>query len=140
MDGKLVEEAYSHLGLTTTSFVATSVEGQPHVRAMMLIRWGGRFYYATGTRDNKVKEMMRNPRVEVCVPVGEAGKEGSLRLTGSVDFVYDEDVKAEVFGCVGFAEALWGQPENPEFTLLEFKPVRLQYMRPGTMEVMSAEL
>jgi hypothetical protein len=57
-----------------------------------------------------------------------------------VDFVYDEDVKAEIFGCVGFAEAFWGQPENPEFTLMEFKPVRLQYMRPGTIEIMSAEL
>ena len=140
MDGKLVEEAYGHLGLTTTSFVATSAEGQPHVRAMMLIRRGGRFYYTTGTGDTKVKEMMRNPRVEVCVLLGEADNGGSLRLTGSVDFVYDENVRAEVFGCVGFAEAIWGQPENPEFTLLEFKPVRLQYMRSGTMEIMSAEL
>ncbi|MFH2110223.1 MAG: pyridoxamine 5'-phosphate oxidase family protein [Candidatus Bathyarchaeota archaeon] len=140
MDGKLVDEAYSHLGLTTTSFVATSVEGQPHVRAMMLIKRSGGFYYTTGTRDAKVQEMVMNPRVEVCIPVGDAGKEGSVRLTGSVEFVYDEDVKAEIFGCVGFAEAFWGQPENPEFTLLKFKPVRLQYMRHGTMEILSAEL
>jgi len=140
MDRKLVEEAYGHLGLTTTSFVATCVEGQPQVRAMMLIKQGSRFYYTTGTRDAKVQEMVRNPRVEVCVPVGDAGREGSVRLTGSVEFVYDEDVRAEIFGCVGFTEAFWGQPENPEFTLLEFKPVRLQYMRPGTMDITSVEL
>ena len=140
MDRKLVEEAYSHLGLTTTSFVATCVEGQPLVRAMMLIKQGSRFYYTTGTRDAKVKEMMRNPRVEVCVLLGEADSGGSLRLTGSVEFVYDEDVKAEVVGCAGFAEGIWGEPGNPDYTLLEFKPERLQYMRPGTIEIKTVEL
>jgi len=42
MDGKLVDEAFSHLGLTTVSFLATCEDGQPHVRPMMLIRRGGR--------------------------------------------------------------------------------------------------
>jgi len=140
MDRKLVEEAYGHLGSVATSFVATCLEGQPHVRAMMLIRRDGGLYYATGTRDTKVKEMMRNPRVEVCVLLGEADSGGSLRLTGSVEFVYDEDVKVEVFGCAGFAEGIWGEPGNPDYTLLEFKPVRLQYMRPGTIEIKTTEL
>jgi uncharacterized pyridoxamine 5'-phosphate oxidase family protein len=140
MDKRLVDEAFSHLGFTTVSFLATCEGGQPHVRPVMLIRRGGRLYFATGTRDAKVREAAANPRAEVCVMVGDEDTGGSVRLTGDLSVVYNEDVRADIFGCVGFVQSFWQEPGNPGFTLLEFKPERLQYMRPGTTEIMSAEL
>jgi general stress protein 26 len=140
MDSKLVDEAFSHLGLTTVSFLATCEGGQPHVRAMMLIRKGDGLYFATGTRDAKVREATKNPRAEVCVMVGDEDSGGSVRLTGALRVVYDEDVRADIFQCVGFAESFWQEPGNPDFTLLEFRPSRLQYMQPGTTEIRSTEL
>jgi len=140
MDKKLVNEAYGHLGLTTVSFLATCEGGQPHVRAMMLIRRGGRLYFATGTRNDKVQEAVANPRAEVCVMLGDEDTGGSIRLTGALAVVYDEDVKADIYNCVGFAQSFWQEPVDPDFTLLEFRPERLQYMRPGTTEILSSEL
>ena len=140
MDSRLVDEAFSHLGLTTVSFLATCEGGQPHVRPMMLIRRSGRLYFATGTRDAKVREATGNPRAEVCVMMGDEDTGGSVRLTGVLRVVYDEDVRADIYGCVGFAQSFWQEPGDPAFTLLEFRPGRLQYMQPGTMEIRSTEL
>jgi len=140
MDCRLVDEAFSHLGLTTVSFLATCECGQPHVRAMMLIQRGDALYFVTGTRDAKVREATKNPKAEVCVMVGDEDSGGSVRLTGALSVVYNEDLRADIFQCVGFAQSFWQEPGDPAFTLLEFKPSRLQYMEPGTTEIRSTEL
>ena len=140
MSEKIVDEALGSLGQETVSYVATCDGGQPRVRPMMLIYVDGVFYYATGTSDAKVAEFMRNPKTEVCVLLGEGDDGGSLRVTGEMGFVYDEDVRAKIHGCVGFIQGFWAEPQDPGFTLLEFKPRMLQLMRPGTVEVLRADL
>jgi general stress protein 26 len=140
MSDEIVGEAFGSLGQETVSYVATCDGGQPHVRPMMLIYVDGVFYYATGTSDTKVAELMRNPKTEVCVLLGEGDNGGSLRMTGEMGFVYDEDARAKIHGCVGFTQSFWAEPQDPEFTLLEFKPRMLQLMRPGTIEILRADL
>jgi len=140
MSGDIVDEAFGNLGQETVSYVATCDGGQPRVRPMMLIIVDGVFYYATGTSDAKAAQLMRNPKTEVCVLLGEGDDGGSLRMTGEMVFVYDEDVRAKIHGCVGFIQGFWAEPQDPGFTLLEFKPRTLQLMRPGTIEVLRADL
>ena len=140
MSDEIVEEAFGSLSQETVSYVATCDGGQPRVRPMMLIYVDGVFFYATGTSDTKVAELMRNPRTEVCVLLGEGDDGGSIRMTGEMSFVYDEDVRAKIHGCVGFTQSFWEEPQDPGFTLLEFKPWTLQLMRPGTIEVVRADL
>ena len=103
---------------------------------MMQIYVDGVFYYATGTSDTNVAELMKNPKTEVCVLLGEGEDGRSLHVTGDMGFVYDEGVRAKIHGCVGF----WADPQDPEFTLLEFKPRTLQLMRPGSIEILRADL
>lgn len=107
---------------------------------MMLIYVDGVLYYATGTSDAKAAQLMRNPKTEVCVLLGEGDDGGSLRVTVEMGFVYDEDVRAKIHGSVGFIQGFWAEPQNPGFTLLEFKPRTLQLMRPGTIEILRADL
>jgi general stress protein 26 len=140
MDRELVDEAFSHIGPTTVGFLATCEGGQPHVRAMTLIRRKNRLFFTTGTENAKVREAAANPRAEVCVMMGNRDNEGSVRLTGTIGVVHDAEVKEDVFNCVGFAESFWQGPGDPNYTLLEFKPCRLQYMRPGTVEILSTEI
>ncbi len=140
MSGDIVDEAFGSLGQETVSYVATCDGGQPRVRPMMLIYVDGVFYYATGTSDAKAAQLMRNPKTEVCVLLGEGDDGGSLRVTGEMGFVYDEDVRAKIHGCVGFIQGFWAEPQDPGFTLLEFKPRTLQLMRPGTIEVLRADI
>ena len=133
MSEKIVEEAFGSLGQETVSYVATCDGGQPRVRPMMLIYVDGVFYYATGTSDAKAAQLMRNPKTEVCVLLGEGDDGGSLRMAGAMGFVYDEDVRAKIHG-------FWAEPQDQGFTLLEFKPWTLQLMRPGTIEILRADL
>jgi hypothetical protein len=37
-------------------------------------------------------------------------------------------------------QSFWVEPQDPGFTLLEFKPRTLQLMRPGTIEILRADL
>lgn len=140
MSNEIVDEAFGYLGQETVSYVATSDGGQPHVRPMMLIHVDGVFYYATGTTDAKVAQLMGNQKTEVCVHLGDGEDEGSIRMTGEMSFVYDEGVRAKIHGCVGFTQSFWEEPQDPGFTLLEFKPRKLQLMRPGTTEILRADL
>ena len=47
----------------------------------------------------------------------------------------DEDLRAEIHGCVGFIESFWEHPEDPAWVLIEVKPEYLELMRPGTMDI-----
>jgi len=110
MSDGIVEEAFGSLGQETVSYVATCDGGQPRVRPMMLINVDDVFYYATGTSDTKVAELMKNKKTEVCVLLGEGDDGGSLRMTGEMEFVYDEGVRAKIHGCVGFIQGMGGAP------------------------------
>jgi len=136
----IVEESLGYLGQQTVSYVATCEGGQPRVRAMMLLYIDGAFYYATGTRDAKVGQFMKNSKVEVCVLIGEGEDGGSLRLKGSMEFVTDTETRRRVYECVGFTQSFWDDPQHPDFTLLGFKPVHLQLMRPGTVEIVTSDI
>ena len=129
----LVEEALGYLEPIGVCYVATCVDDQPYVRAMMLIYREDRFFFATGSTDNKVGQITRNPRIEVCISIGD--DEGSLRLRGKMSFITDEDTRAEVHGCAGFIQGFWDNPQDPDYVLMEFKPEKLELMRPGTVEI-----
>jgi len=134
----LIKEALGYLEPIGVSFVATSVDNQPYVRAMMLIYHDNRFFYATGSTDNKVGQITRNPRVQVCMSI--ENDEGSLRLRGEMSFITDEDTRAEVHGCAGFIQGFWDNPQDPDFVLMEFKPDYLELMRPGSIEIVRTKM
>ena len=134
----LVEEALGFLEPIGVSYVATCVDGQPYVRAMMLIYRDDRFFFVTGSTDKKVGQITRNPRVEVCMPI--ENDEGSLRLRGEMSFITDKETRAEVYGSAGFIQGFWENPQDPDFVLLEFKPSYLELMRPGTIEILRTKI
>lgn len=136
----LIEEAYGYLGDTTTSYLATSLDDQPYVRAMMLIKKNDRFYYATGSTDGKNEQLIKNPKVEICVLLGEAENGGSLRIRGKADYISNEDTRAEVHECVGFIQSFWPNPQDPAWGLIEIKPESIELMRPGTMDIERSDI
>jgi uncharacterized pyridoxamine 5'-phosphate oxidase family protein len=131
----ITEDAYAFLGEITTSYLATSADDQPHVRAMMLIKKKGRYYYATGFDEPKAEQIRKNPKVEVCVLLGDEENGGSLRLRGKAEFVTDMKTRAEIHNCVGFIQSFWENPQDPAWVLIEVKPSYLELMRPGTMDI-----
>ena len=134
----LIEEAFGYLEPIGVSYVATCVDDQPYVRAMMLIYRDDRLFFATGSTDNKVGQITRNPKAEVCISI--ENDEGSLRLRGEMSFISNEDTRAEIHGCAGFIQGFWENPQDPDFVLLEFKPSYLELMRPGSVEILRTEM
>ena len=134
-DSDTLKEAFSHLEQLQVSYMATIEDKQPRVRAMMLIYHEGKFYYATDSSDEKVTQVTLNPKVEICVLLGEGDDSGSLRITGLAEFVYNEDTRSGIHGCIGFIQSFWENPQNPAFILWKIKPQEIRYMRPGTMEI-----
>ena len=72
------------------SYLATVEGDQPHVRALGF--WFADetgFYFQTGAVKELYKQIVKNPKVEVCFhkPGGMAGT--MLRITGKVEFVED---------------------------------------------------
>jgi general stress protein 26 len=102
---------------------------------MMLIYHEGKFYYASDSGDEKVSQVTFNPKIEICVLLGEGDNGGSLRISGIAEFVYNEDTRRNIHGCIGFIQSFWENPQDPGFVLLEIKPNEIRYMRPGTMEI-----
>ena len=133
----LVEEALGYLEPIGVSYVATCVDGQPYVRAMMLIHRDDRFFFATGSTDNKVGQITRNPKAEVCISI--ENDEGSLRLRGEMIFVTNEDTRTEIHGCASFIQGFWENPQDPDFVLLEFMPEKIELMRPGSVEIVRGD-
>ncbi len=134
----IAQDVYSYLGDMPISYLATSVDDQPYVRAMMLIKYNDRFYYATDATDGKVPQIKSNPKVEVCVLIGEG--DGALRMRGVLEFVTNEETRAEIHGCAGFIQGFWSNPQDPAFVLMEFKPNYLELMRPGSTNIERTEI
>ncbi len=134
----IVKDAYGYLGELPISYLATSVDDQPYVRAMMLINKEEKFYYATDVTDGKVGQIKRNPKAEVCVLIGEG--DGALRMRGLLEFVTNEDTRKEIHGCAGFIQGFWSNPQDPAFVLMEFKPNYLELMRPGSTKIERVEI
>jgi uncharacterized pyridoxamine 5'-phosphate oxidase family protein len=133
----VVDEALGYIEALDVAYLASCVDDQPYVRAMMLIKRNGKYYFATGSTDGKMSQLTRNPKVEVCIPIED---EGSVRLRGEICFITNEETRAEIHGCTGFIQGFWSDPTDPDFVLMEFKPNHLEYMRPGTVEIEKAEL
>ena len=133
----VVDEALGYVEALGVAYLASCVDDQPFVRAMMLIKRNGKYYFATGSTDAKFIQLTRNPKVEVCIPIED---EGSIRLRGMISFVTNEDTRAEIHGCTGFIQSFWSDPQDPDFILMEFKPDHLEYMKPGSIEIVKVEL
>lgn len=133
----VVDEALGYIETLGVAYLASCVDDQPYVRTMMLIKRNGKYYFATGSTDAKMSQLIQNPKVEVCIPIGD---EGSVRLRGIISFVTNEDTRAEIHGCAAFIQGFWSDPKDPDFVLMEFKPNHLEFMRPSSIEIEKIEL
>ena len=67
------------------------------------------------------------------------GNVGGLRLRGEMNFVTDDDTRAEIHGCAGFIQGFWETPKDPDFVLMEFTPHKFELMRPGSIEIVRGD-
>jgi len=98
-------------------YIATIENDQPRVRGFLL--WyadESGFYFHTGTTKNVFKQLMKNPKLEVCfiAPSQDPAEMKMMRVEGKVKFLDDLKLKARLLEERPFLKAMGiGKPENP---------------------------
>jgi pyridoxamine 5'-phosphate oxidase len=94
-----LSEALSFANQNPACWLATSMDGQPHVRGMLM--WFADqtgFYFHTGTVKPLSEQLTRNPRVEVAFhnPGKGPGDGRMMRVSGSIERVSDAALEARL--------------------------------------------
>ncbi len=97
-------------------FLATVDGNQPHVRAVLLVKADETgFYFDLLSTKNVVKQLLTNPRSEICFCNNAADlmQAKQMRVTGVMEVVKDEALIQKVATDRSFLDALAGQPTAP---------------------------
>jgi len=113
--------------------LATCEGDQPRLRPMTLIVKDGRFYFATGSKDNKTRQLDGNSKAEFCLLLPSGQSTGYIRGSGKMEKVQDQVVRKEVADWAEFIYNYWKEASDPDFILYELKLEQLKHMEPGEM-------
>ncbi|MDD3535317.1 MAG: pyridoxamine 5'-phosphate oxidase family protein [Candidatus Cloacimonetes bacterium] len=112
-------------------YLATSDKRQARVRPVVLFLHADRYFFATFSGDAKVAQIQANRLVEVCIPLHEEGHTGYIRLSGSAKIVTNAALKSEASERCFFFDQYFGGYDDPDYSLIEFDPDFVEYLRPG---------
>jgi len=112
-------------------FVATSFEGQPYVRPMTLINSPKGFFLATGSNDNKTRQIAVNPKVEICRLSQNETNSGYIRARGILEQINDQDLRTSIYTEVGFLKKYWSDPSSQDYVLYKMIWLEVDFMKPG---------
>lgn len=101
------------------TYIATAEGDQPRVRALMM--WFADqtgFYYHTGTPKAVVRQLKKNPKVELCFYKPGDGAGTMMRVTGKVEFLEDAALEERLFQDRPWVKALMKTaPENARLAM-----------------------
>ncbi len=113
--------------------LATCDGDQPRLRPMTLIVKEGRFYFATGSRDCKTRQLESNSKAEFCLLIPSADSTGYLRGSGKMEKVEDQATRKEVADWAEFIYDYWKEATDPDYCLFELELKQIRHMEPGEM-------
>jgi uncharacterized pyridoxamine 5'-phosphate oxidase family protein len=126
-----VEEVLGYFKPVNHIILATIDEDQPRLRPITLVHYKKRFFFATQTKDNKVKQLKKNPKIELILLWEEPPNNGYIRVEGTVEKTHDPKLIAELYHEYDFLEKLWNSPVDPNLIVYEVNPMMLDYLKPG---------
>ncbi len=78
----LRREAIAWLTDTATGNMATVEDGQPRTRPVSILWREDAVWLTSGTSNGKARQVRRDPRVEMCVPIERGDRNGYVRVAG----------------------------------------------------------
>ncbi len=112
--------------------LATMDGDQARVRPVSPVKTEGFTVYVANLRQySKTRELLENPRAELCYMDEEHQQ---VRITATVQVVTDEVVIAEIWESNPLLRAYLGSPDNPALIIYRFVPNRVRYMREWALE------
>jgi len=128
---ELKQEIWSYFKPMQTIYLATSQEGKPFVRPVILIYHEERFWIATGTDDKKISQIVSNEQMEFCLPITDGKRSGYLRGSGSALIIKNDAERKMIYDEAKFIHNYWDTHSHEGFSLLELDLAEIEYMRIG---------
>lgn len=132
---KVREEVWNYFVDLQFVFLATSEENQPRVRPVTLIYFDKKFWITTGTNNNKVAQIQKNPKIEFCLLVKKEDKQGYVRGIGLAKIVKEKEQKEKIAKHCDFFSDFWESPDDPDYTLIELSINEIEYLKPNEINV-----
>lgn len=118
MNKKRLDEFLRKAG---TLDLATSDNGQPHVRCMAAVYHEKSLWCCTKTERKKVQELKQNNLIEICIIVKGEQDLGSIRGSGKAVIITDPHLREELAERIPFFKAYWKTPQDLDFTLIKLE-------------------
>jgi pyridoxamine 5'-phosphate oxidase len=131
---KTIQEIREFANKNPTTWFATAVGDQPHVRAMAM--WFADetgFYYHTGTQKRLSKQLRDNPKVELgFLNPGEGmGQMQMVRVAGSVEMVDNSELEKKLFEARPWLSAIRAAYPNDKIFIFRIAHGEAQYWNMG---------
>lgn len=108
----LVENPVQFLG-------TTGLDGNPKVRPFQfMLERDGKLFFCTSNQKEVYKEIKNNPNIELCT---SSPSFAWMRLSGTVAFSDDMDIKAAVIEHSPLVKSIYKSPDNPAFEIFYLK-------------------
>jgi len=127
---KNIKEALNQLKNFQHVFLATIDGDQPRVRPVTLINFEGKFWITTDAKSEKVKQIMKNPKVEFSFIFKKRNRNCCLRVTGLAKIIKDRQIKAKLAKHCNFFSKHWKSVDDPNYALLQIIPSEITYVTP----------
>ena len=132
---KIKDEVWNYFKDSQCIFLATSEENQPRVRPVTLIYFNKKFWFTTGSNDNKVAQIQKNPKIEFCLMVKKGDGQGCVRGIGLAKIVKDKEQKEKIAKQCSFFGDFWESPNDPDYTLIELSINEFEYLKPNEINI-----
>ena len=125
-----------------TGYLATIAgRGRPTLRPISFFLLGKKIYFCTYSGDAKVKQIKKNPNVEVCIPVNRGRWRGYYRIAGEAGLLTDPAARKRFFGKIPYpTEGFWKGADDPKFAAVEIKRVASRYLPPAKYQEVAVKL
>jgi uncharacterized pyridoxamine 5'-phosphate oxidase family protein len=123
-------------------YLATlAARGRPTLRPVSFFLVAKKICFCTGAGTAKVKQIKKNPHVEVCVPINRGRWRGYYRIAGTAELVTDPAARKRIFKKVPYAtEGFWEGPDDPRLAVVVVKAEASRYIPPAKYEEVEANL
>jgi len=125
----------------TGYFATIAARGRPTLRPVSFFLVGRKICFNTYSGDAKVKQIKKNPHVEVCIPVNRGRWRGYYRIAGDAGLVNEPPVRKRIFKKYPYAaEGYWEGPEDPNLAIVVVKAEASRYLPPGKYKEVEVNL
>lgn len=129
---ELPELARATMRAAKFPMLATMDGDQARVRPVSPVRTDGFVVYVANLRQySKTKELMMNPRAELCYLDDEHQQ---VRITATAEVVVDKTLIGEIWESNPLLRAYLGSPDNPALIIYRFVPNQVRYMREWALD------